>query len=220
MRPMFLEYSDQEPLITEGAWTNNQYMFGHDLLVAPEPYEFLQDFRVMLPSGNLWYDYWTGKQLQPGAMNVKPALNTLHVYVRGGAIIARQPLIQNTAEKPQGALELRIYSDRTCQGSLYMDDGVSFDYTHGKFLRVEYTCDGYEDALRVKISPQQGSFAPWFNEIQAVIYGVKRQPSSVTLNGKVLKQASFDAGAQILTLLFPYVPAGGELRLSCGDPGQ
>ena len=29
-----------------------------------------------------------------------------------------------------------------------------------------------------------------------------------------------DAGAQILTLLFPYVPAGGELRLSCGDPGQ
>ena len=97
---------------------------------------------------------------------------------------------------------------------------VAADSGEYHFLRVEYTCDGYEDALRVKISPQQGSFAPWFNEIQAVIYGVKRQPSSVTLNGKVLKQASFDAGAQTLTLLFPYVPAGGELRLRCGDPGQ
>ena len=91
MRPMFLEYSDQEPLITEGAWANNQYLFGHDLLVAPEPYEFLQDFRVMLPSGNLWYDYWTGKMLQPGDLTVKPALDILHVYVRGGAIIPRQP---------------------------------------------------------------------------------------------------------------------------------
>ncbi|HWY70629.1 MAG TPA: TIM-barrel domain-containing protein [Terriglobales bacterium] len=220
MRPMFLEYPDQEPLLTEGEWANSQYLFGHDLLVAPQPYEFLQDVRVMLPSGNVWYDYWTGKQLQSGEITVKPALDTLHVYVRGGAIIPRQPLIQSTAEKPQGPLELRVYPDRTCQGSLYMDDGVSFDYTHGKYLRVDYTCEGYEDALRMKISPQLGSFTPWFNEVQAVIYGVKRQPVSITLDGKAVKRASFDSGSQTLTLQFPYTAGGGELRLSCGSPGQ
>ena len=220
MRPMFLEYSDQEPLITEGAWANNQYMFGHDLLVAPEPYEFLQDFRVMLPSGNLWYDYWTGKMLQPGDLTVKPALDTLHVYVRGGAIIPRQPLVQSTTEKPQGPLELRIYPDRTCQGSLYMDDGVSFDYTQGKYLRVDYTCEGYQDALRLNISPQQGTFTPWFNQIQAVIYGVKRQPATITLDGKAVNPASFDASAQTLTLRFPSSARGAELRLSCGTTEQ
>ena len=220
MRPMFLEYSDQEPLITEGAWANNQYLFGHDLLVAPEPYEFLQDFRVMLPSGNLWYDYWTGKMLQPGDLTVKPALDILHVYVRGGAIIPRQPLVQSTTEKPQGPLELRIYPDRTCQGSLYMDDGVSFDYTQGKYLRVDYTCEGYQDALRLNISPQQGTFTPWFNEIQAVIYGVKRQPATITLDGKAVNPASFDASAQTLTLRFPSSARGAELRLSCGTTEQ
>ena len=220
MRPMFLEYPDQEPLITEGEWANSQYMLGHDLLIAPEPYEFLQDFRAMLPSGNLWYDYWTGKQLQPGEMALKPGLDTLHVYVRGGAIVPRQPLIENTSEKPQGPLELRVYPDRTCQGSLYLDDGISFDYTHGKYLRVDYTCEGYEDALRLNISPQQGSFSPWFNQVQAVIYGVKRQPASVTLDGKAIKKVSFDYSAQTLTLEFPSSPRGAELRLSCGVSGQ
>ena len=220
MRPMFLEYPEQEVLITEADPANSQYMFGHDLLVAPEPYEFLQDFRVLLPAGNLWYDYWTGKRLEEGDFKVKPALDTLHIYVRGGAIIPRQPLIQSTAERPQGPLELRVYPDRTCQGSLYMDDGVSFDYTHGKYLRVDYTCEGYEDALRIKMSPQQGNYTPWFNEVQAVIYGVTRQPASISLDGKSVRRASFDGSSQTLTVQFPYTPGGGELRLSCGSPGQ
>ena len=220
MRPMFLEYPDEEPLVTEGDWANSQYFFGHDLLVAPEPYEFVQDYRTNLPAGNLWYDYWTGKQFQPGEIKVKPALDTLHVYVRGGAIIPRQPLVQNTSEKPQGPLELRVYPDRTCQGSLYLDDGVSFDYMKGKYLRLEYSCEGYDDALRVKISPQKGSFEPWFTQIQTIIYGVKQQPKIVMLNGKALNPVSFDATAQALTLQFPSQPGGAELRLSCGAPGK
>lgn len=220
MRPMFLEYPEEEPLVTEGDWANSQYFFGHDLLVAPEPYEFVQDYRTRLPAGNLWYDYWTGKQFQPGEIKVKPELATLHVYVRGGAIIPRQPLVQSTAEKPQGPLELRIYPDRTCQGSLYMDDGISFDYTKGKYLRVEYSCEGYEDALRLKISPQKGSYTPWFNQIETTIYGVKQEPKSMSLNGRLLNALSYDAAAQTLTLQFPNAPQGGELRLNCAMPGQ
>jgi alpha-glucosidase len=220
MRPMFLEYPDQEPLVTEGDWANSQYFFGRDLLIAPEPYEFVQPYRTILPSGNLWYDYWTGRQLQPGEIKVNPALDTLHVYVRGGAIIPRQPLIQNTSEKPQGPLELRVYPDRACQGSLYMDDGVSFDYTRGKYLRVDYSCEGYADALRLKISPQKGSFTPWFSQIQTVIYGVKQQPSTVTLDGNPLKPASYDPVAQTLTLQFANAAQGAELRLNCGASGE
>jgi alpha-glucosidase len=219
MRPMFLEYPDQEPLVTEEDWANSQYFFGHDLLIAPEPYEFVQPYRTILPNGNLWYDYWTGQQFQPGEFRVSPKLDTLHVYVRGGAIIPRQPLVENTSEKPQGPLELRVYPDRTCQGSLYMDDGVSFDYTKGKYLRVQYSCEGYEDALRLKISPQQGSFSPWFSQIQAVIYGVKQQPGAITLNGNPLRPASYDAAAQTLTLQFPNPAQGAELRLTCGTSG-
>ena len=220
MRPMFLEYPDEEPLVTEADWANSQYFFGHDLLIAPEPYEFVGEYRTMLPAGNLWYDYWTAKQLQPGEFKVKPVLDTLHVYVRGGAIIPLQPLVQNTAEKPQGPLELRVYPDRTCQGSLYMDDGTSFEYTKGKYLRVDYSCEGYEDALRLKISPQKGSFTPWFTQIQTVVYGVKQKPESVTLNGAPLARTSYDSSAHTLTLDFPNAPQGAELRLSCGAGGS
>jgi alpha-glucosidase len=144
----------------------------------------------------------------------------LHVYVRGGAIIPREPLVQTTAEKPQGPLELRVYPDRTCQGSLYQDDGISFDYTKGRYLRVDYSCEGYEDALRLKISPQKGSFTPWFNQIRTTVYSVKQQPKSVSLNGKPLNPLSYDAAAQTLTLQFPNAPQGAELRLNCATPGQ
>ena len=82
------------------------------------------------------------------------------------------------------------------------------------------TCEGYEDALRIKMSPQQGSYTPWFTEVQAVIYGLKRQPASITLDGKAARRATFDASSQTLTVQFPYTPAGGELRLSCGSAGQ
>ena len=114
---------------------------------------------------------------------------------------------------------MRIYPDRTCQGSLYMDDGISFDYAKGKYLRVDYSCEGYEDALRLKISPQKGSFTPWFSQIQTTIYGVKQQPKSVTLNGQPLTGA-YDASSQSLTLEFPNASQGAELRLTCGTQGQ
>ena len=220
MRPMFLEYPDQEALVTEGEWANSEYLFGHDLLVAPEPYEFLQQYRTILPAGNLWYDYWTGKQLQPGEISVKPTLDTLPLYIRGGAIIPRQPLVQSTAEKPEGPLELSVYPDRNCQGSLYMDDGMSFDYTKAKYLRVDYTCEAYEDALRLKISPQQGSFTPWFSQVQAVVYGAKQQPKSITLDGKAIQAVSYDAATQALRFQFPNAARGADLRLNCGLPGQ
>jgi len=115
---------------------------------------------------------------------------------------------------------LRIYPDRTCQGSLYMDDGISFDYAKGKYLRVDYSCEGYEDALRLKISPQKGSFTPWFSQIQTTIYGVKQQPKSIMLNGKPLSGTSYEASTQSLTLQFPNASQGAELRLTCGAQAQ
>jgi alpha-glucosidase len=101
-----------------------------------------------------------------------------------------------------------------------MDDGVSFDYTKGKYLRVDYSCEGYADALRLTISPQKGSFTPWFSQIQTVIYGVKQQPKIVTLNGSPLRPKSYDLTAQTLTLQFANAPQGAELRLNCGASGE
>lgn len=217
MRPLFLEYPDQEARFTDGEVANSEFLFGHDLLVAPEPYEFVQDYRAILPQGNLWYDYWTGKQLQPGEITLHPTLDTLPVFVRGGVILPREPLVQNTAQTPQGPLELRVYLDAACQGSLYLDDGVSFDYLKGKYLRVEYSCQAYADALQIKIGPQQGSYTPWFHEISLTIYGVKQQPKKIELNGKVSSTGDYDSAAQSLTLRFPNQPQGASLRLSCND---
>lgn len=219
MRPLFLEYPDQEDLLG-GDGKDSEYLFGRDLLIAPEPYEFVQDYPVALPKGSLWYDYWTGKQLAEQEVSVKPTLDTSPVFVRGGAIIPRQSLVQNTSETPEGPLELRVYPDRTCTGSLYMDDGVTFNYLKGDYLRVNYTCDGYEDALRVKISPQQGTYKPWFTQSQTVIYGVKEHPQKIELNGNPITGSSYDHKEQKLTVTFANPPRGAELRISCNASQQ
>ena len=66
------------------------------------------------------------------------------MFVRAGAIVPEQPLVQSTDEKPQGPLTLRVYPPtepgEDCAGSLYLDDGVSYDFRKGDFLRMGFTC--------------------------------------------------------------------------------
>src|SRR6202022_970922 len=128
-----------------------------------------------------WYDYWTGGKIEAGsakendgkAINrqIQPQLDTLPVYVREGAIVPMQPLIQSTEETPQGPLTLRVYPGKDCHGSLYMDDGRTFAYQHGDFLRIEFSCDVTPQGLVLHIGERQGAFHPWWQELRVEVYG-------------------------------------------------
>ncbi|MGA2190025.1 MAG: TIM-barrel domain-containing protein, partial [Steroidobacteraceae bacterium] len=135
MRPLFLEFPgteairpgpDREPL--------SQFMLGASLMIAPPPFaDMPDDYRVTLPDTG-WYDWWTGMRIAgtgletPGSahLRVTPSLDTLGVYARGGSIVPLQPLVQSTAERPAGALELRVYPGAHCGGTLYLDGGDGF----------------------------------------------------------------------------------------------
>src|SRR4029077_10718632 len=112
VRPLFLEFpnatTDLHPLDLDAG---NEFLFGPDLLVAPSPFPEQPDsYEVKLPQG-VWYDYWSGEKVQAAASEkdansgnllIQPKLDTLPVYVRGGAILPLQPLTQSTEERPQG----------------------------------------------------------------------------------------------------------------------
>jgi len=106
---------------------------------------------IQLPPGT-WYDYWTGEKLPTkNVMQMKPALDQVPVYVRAGAIVPRQPLVQNTGETPNGPLELRVYAGPDCKGSLYQDDGHSLNYEKGEFLRVNYSARSAQAPSRFRV---------------------------------------------------------------------
>jgi alpha-glucosidase len=118
------------------------------------------------------------------ATRVTPELARLPVYVRGGAILPEAPLVQSTGETPKGPLTLRIYVGDNCKGSLYLDDGVSFDYQQGKYLREQFTCNVDADRLQISIGEKEGSFAPWWTETRLEIYGWTPKLGSVIRDGK------------------------------------
>ena len=194
MRPVFLEFPTfGDPHDTAGDWVgkDTEFLFGRDMLIAPQLAETLNPLEVFLPQGG-WYDYWTGKKLD-GAIRfrIHPALGDLPIYVRAGAIIPEQPLVQNTSETPNGPLELRVYPGPDCKGSVYWDDGESFNYKKGEFYRQSFTCSATANGVSVNLGAVEGSYQPWWKAIRVVVYG-DRAAKSVTQNGSAVQSQFAD----------------------------
>jgi alpha-glucosidase len=239
MRPMFLEF----PEASSGKQSidptvDNTFMLGHDLLVAEASYpDEVDDFSVALPPGG-WYDYWTGAHTEGTTNNRKNpekieveseqvpihrSLDTLPVFVRAGSIIPEQPLVQSTEVKPEGPLTLRVYPpvafNRDCSGSIYLDDGVTYAFRKGEFLRQQFTCRLMPDGVIVNVTAPEGSYTPWWKLYNIEIYGAAHAASQATasaLNGSGPQQIStaYDAEHHRITALVPDTGKGIELKLT------
>ena len=209
MRPVFLEYPQDERFYTEQDTAFlPEYLFGRDLLIAPRVTEMLDPLEIDLPPGS-WYDYWTGAMLPGGGdIKVTPALDMVPLYVRGGAIIPQQPVVQYTGQKPDGPLQLRVYPGDDCRGSLYLDDGLSLAYQKGDYLRINYTCEQASGAVKLKISPPQGRFSPWWNNVEVQVFGIGQSPTQVTAGGTAVSGWKYDPETHSVVATIPN-PAGG-----------
>ena len=143
---------------------------------------------------------------------ITPSLEHLPVYVRGGAILPTQALVQSTEETPKGPLTLRVYVGSDCHGSLYLDDGKTLAYKRGKFLRIDSTCSVTGGgAVIVKIGPHQGSFRPWWTELAIEVHGAPPSAAEARFNGRALARASDPGGSTVVTV--PDTGKGMEIVL-------
>ena len=217
-RPLFLEFPDaardRHPIDLDAP---AEFMFGPDILVAPAPYpDELDRYEVRLPPGN-WYDYWTGERIDRAPvvessdaerkkgvelpagratfkpLMIQPSIAQLPVYVRGGSILPIAPLTQSTMETPSGPLTLRVYAGEGCKGSLYLDDGKSYDFQQGKFLRMESTCSLENNTLHIRVGPHQGSYKAWWSEITIEVHGWPAPVKEIQYAGGAIKAVSNSA---------------------------
>ncbi|WP_242096829.1 TIM-barrel domain-containing protein [Sphingomonas sp. CROZ-RG-20F-R02-07] len=201
MRPVFLDYPGVVAKGDHLGGTEQQFMLGDDLLVAPPPTpESPAAYTNPLP-GSGWYDYWTGQRISAAATNEKPTLDRLAVFVRPGAIVPRQPLVQATGEVPKGNLALGVYPGADCRGSLYLDDGVSFAYRHGDYLRQRVTCD----ATHLVFAAREGRFHPWWHAIDVTLHAWTSALPHVAVAGRPVP-ARVDANAHTLLFTIPDMP--------------
>jgi alpha-glucosidase len=166
-------------------------MIGNDLLVAPVLRPDVVERLVYLPKGR-WYDYWTNKKYEGGTMiRAAASLETVPMFVRGGAIIPMAPEMNYVGEKPTDALTFGIYPDDNGSASttLYEDDGISPAYEQEVFRRTTINAVSVARGYVVTAGVPLGRYKPGTRKFSFAVKSARETHSVVTIldDGKARK---------------------------------
>ncbi len=180
LRPLMLEDPNDEQ--TYGI--DDQFLFGSDLLVAPVLAENVTARGVYLPRGD-WYDFWSGKMFGGGKGITMPVtLSSIPIFVRSGAFVFSQPVVQHTGEMAGNALDVVVFPAASSERWMYEDDGSSFDYQRGAFLRRRFAFRRDASGAVIEIGAPEGSYRP---KTRAMFVTVRSSSASrVTIGGAAL----------------------------------
>lgn len=215
MRALVLEYQDDVNVYDIA----DQYLFGSSMLICPVTTKGAQTRVVYLPKG-IWYDYWTGKKIEGGQhLNVLTPLDQMPIFIKAGAIIPRQEVVQYVGEKKIDHITLDIYPHGDSEFTLYDDDGKSMEYQQGHYATTDIICQESNGSVNIQIKAPQGTYDV-LERTYALQIHTDTAPASVTADGNTLEVMSdnqslmsakakqgwyYDADAQVL-----YVNPGGS----------
>jgi alpha-glucosidase/alpha-D-xyloside xylohydrolase len=149
----------------------DQYLYGRDILVAPVVEKGATSRSVYLPRG-AWYDFWTFERFEGGREIVRKVdLETMPLYVRAGAVIPMGPVKQYTGEKLDEPLALWVHPGADGTFSLYEDDGQSFDYRKGEFMRLDIAWNDRRRRLSVRLAKGSKVLGPATRNMVARVAG-------------------------------------------------
>jgi alpha-glucosidase/alpha-D-xyloside xylohydrolase len=179
MRALWLHYPDDPAAVARG----DQYLWGRDMLVAPVVEKGATSRALYLPRG-AWYDFWTNERVEGGREISRPVdLATTPLYVRAGAVIPTGPVRQYVDEPSDEPLTLTVYPGADSRASLYDDDGKSFNYRRGAFMRMLMTWRDASRRLTLSLAPGSRMVPPVPRRIQVRVAG-SSETRSVTFTGR------------------------------------
>jgi len=190
---------------------DDEYLFGHSLLVRPVTEEGAQSVKVYLPSG-VWYDFDT---LQPtkgsATVEVKTPLSKIPLFYRGGSIIpTRQRQRRSTTQQAKDPYTLFVApdADGNAKGSLYIDDGKSFDYQKkGAFDMIHFNLKRDKNAMVLSSETKTHAYETSVGIERIVLMGISARPSSVTIStqkqNNVPVSFTYNEETHVLTLKKP-----------------
>jgi alpha-glucosidase (family GH31 glycosyl hydrolase) len=154
VRPMFLEDKDNAT-----AWQKElQYMWGKEMLVAPNCSDGGNNVSVWLPKGN-WYYFWDDKKYAgDSTQNVSAAVGVMPAFVKEGAIMPMAPFAKSTFFIPKDSLVVHAYTGADGAFQLFEDDGVSEKYrtkNESRLTELKFT----QQDLGVEIGAAKGTFS-------------------------------------------------------------
>lgn len=170
MRPLLLEFPS-DPAVAN---LSDQFMVGQDLMAAPI-YQPGADHRmVYFPSG-AWRDFWSGERIVgPSYQVVKAPLETMPLYVREGAIIPMQPVVQHTGESVD-ELILSFWGDAEADLTLYEDDGETMAFESGAYSETRIRLVREGEGYRLTVGAPTGAYPRTWSKLTLRLHGVAAQ---------------------------------------------
>lgn len=167
MRALWIHHPGDHTAAARG----DQYFWGRDILVAPVVEQGATTRRVYLPQGT-WYDWWTEEPVSGGREIERPVdLATIPLYGRAGAVIPMGPVKQYASERSDDPLTLVVFPGADGTSTWYEDDGESFAFRKGEWMRVEMRWRGTVRRLTLRLTRGSRAVPPIPRQVHVRIAG-------------------------------------------------
>jgi alpha-glucosidase len=194
MRPLVFMYPD----VGRNAWVDDEFLLGNDILVAPVLSEGTTSRSVYFPPGD-WYEFASSKRYRGDTtFTVATPIESIPFFVRAGAAVPTQQIIQYTDQAPVDPLLLFVYPPSlggTGTSEYYEDDGVSFRYQSGEYLRRKIEQRYESGKLTIALGPCEGTYAPADRGLILQV-ALNRHPREVHVDGFVTREQTEVTGRQ------------------------
>ena len=153
MRALAMDFTDDPATYDVG----DQYMLGPSLMVCPVYTYKARHREVYLPSGKVWYDFYSGKPYTGGQrIKADAPYGRIPLFVPAGSVLMTGRSMQYADELPADTLTLHVYQGADGEFVYYEDNGRTYAYEHGEYLQIPLF---YNERKRtLVIGDQQGNY--------------------------------------------------------------
>eukprot|EP01121_Diplochlamys_sp_Union-15-3_P010462 TRINITY_DN2937_c0_g2_i5.p1 TRINITY_DN2937_c0_g2~~TRINITY_DN2937_c0_g2_i5.p1 ORF type:complete len:647 (-),score=113.04 TRINITY_DN2937_c0_g2_i5:37-1704(-) len=207
-RPLWVEF----PNDTSTFSIEDQFLFGSSLLIKPVTSQGASSISVYFPGEQVWYDWSSSTPYSGGTTaTINTPLNYIPVFQRGGSIIpTKMRARRSSSQMVDDPYTLFIALDRNkeASGELYVDDGKTFEYRNGKYIRRKFDLTKENANLRLTPIPVgDGNFSLSNKLERIVVRGIDNVYQVVKTVGGVqtILETEYDRGSRTLTVRNPAV---------------
>jgi len=201
LRPITMVEQEVETNIAR----EEEFCFGHKVLISPVTNPGQSSKKVYLPKGN-WYYYWDNELFEGGIEHEIPTpLDEMPIFIKAGAVMPEFPVMPYIDLRKVDALRLNIYYvEGELNSYIYEDHGDTFAYEQGIYLEKKFAVRGNKNTLLLNQSID-GLFTERYETYKLYFIGLPFAINQVTVDNKEIAVEVDDAA-------LPFVQVSKDFR--------
>ncbi len=114
---------------------DDEFMFGDSVLVAPM-FAGESSRQIYLPAGD-WFDFWTRAQISgPATIEATNGIEQIPLFVKSGTLLPLAEPVEYIKPDTCFDVTVNVVGENPADFTLYEDDGVTTDYSHGEQNKI------------------------------------------------------------------------------------